>query len=658
MSSNTITCESCSRPRIDLYTTTKKFQKFGVNSVSENKKLVLQRFIQYVFRPETKILRESLIENVAEMAIYLYGNKGVSVSLVHNIVQNQMKINLEVSVLKEALESLIEKNIAIKKEEKYFLTKSRVKETDGIIKERVNFFKDIEKEFIKFLGKMLPDVNPEQERAGMQLLYECLASIFTNESKLVSSLLRLSPEDVEFIIDYKPPAELLKEVLTNIGDEKFGKCVGAAVVHLFGDPRFSEFLHIAAQNFIFFEVLNLDPQCRFIEREAFSEKTLLLDTNFIIALLLPSDLRHSIATKLAWFSRKLGITLSITKRTEEEVKDELEHSNTIFRRLGFKKPDILKSIDDEFIASYALEKERKPSLTWNEFYSKMKALHALLSKWAIVVFDVGDVGYEVSRSKLLPEVKSYVLTCCKEVTGRIKTEKVAEHDAYHILLVRKLRSAHQDVLGPKFWFLTFDNSLLCVDRAINKLTGSRYEAPSSMMGWAWLELIAPYFGTEVQENILSRAFASLMTSSFAAMPIRLSIADLLEIQSQEVNFENFSVEEIEELISDEFVQKYLKIVREARVARSSELQNYQEKLKEQVKKKSDAILEKRVGEELFWRRVSGSMSMISWVVGILCVLLNNILGALLLFITGGFFMGVAVGYKKIEMGLKRIRIKK
>ncbi|MEM3727789.1 MAG: hypothetical protein QXF75_01140 [Candidatus Bathyarchaeia archaeon] len=95
-------------------------------------------------------------------------------------------------------------------------------------------------------------------------------------------------------------------------------------------------------------------------------------------------------------------------------------------------------------------------------------------------------------------------------------------------------------------------------------------------------------------------------------PPRLSIADLLEIQHTDINFDNFSVEEIEELIGDEIVQRYLKMVKEARLTRSPELENYQKELKEQVKKKSYFILERKVSEELRWRRASGFVSIASW----------------------------------------------
>jgi len=38
-----------------------------------------------------------------------------------------------------------------------------------------------------------------------------------------------------------------------------------------------------------------------------------------------------------------------------------------------------------------------------------------------------------------------VITCAKNVFKRIKSEKVAEHEAYHILLIRRLREKKEKI---------------------------------------------------------------------------------------------------------------------------------------------------------------------------------------------------------------------
>jgi len=110
--------------------------------------------------------------------------------------------------------------------------------------------------------------------------------------------------------------------------------------------------------------------------------------------------------------------------------------------------------------------------------------------------------------------------------------------------------------------------------ALNELIGSKEEPPSSMVAWVWLELMAPYAGIEMGENILSRAFSSLMTSYFVGVQPRISIEDLLEIQVADINFNDLSIEEIQEILSNEFVQKYLNSIRGVQFARSPEIRKY------------------------------------------------------------------------------------
>jgi hypothetical protein len=214
------------------------------------------------------------------------------------------------------------------------------------------------------------------------------------------------------------------------------------------------------------------------------------------------------------------------------------------------------------------------------------------------------------------------------------------------------------MFGPQYWLLTFDNSLLCVDKAVNELLGNRHEAPSSMISWIWFDQINPIFGAFKNEDTMSRAFASLMRSPLSAVPIKLSIEELLEIQNPKINFDNYSVKELNEILGDEFVKRCIKEVRFARLEHSPKLGKYQKELQEQVEKKSSSILQKRVREEILWRRVSGISSVIALLFGILFALMNNLQGAFLLFIVAGFFMAVAAGYRKIEIGLKKLGIRR
>jgi len=630
-----------------------------VRLVLTDNKAVIERFIRYVFPVETSHLRDELCESIVEMCVFRSTHEGCDLARIRNIAESSLEISLEPTMLGAAADRLNEKNILTRKNNVYFLNNERKKGIRNIIARRKQSLDVMETTFKKELKKKFRKLTIEQEKQGLELLYEFLALLYSTESRFVSANLRLAPEDIEVLSSYKPPKEMFESLLSQVKDERFAKSIGAVIVSLFEDRRFSMLLQTTAQNFVFFEILNLDPECRFIEKEAFSEKYLLIDTNVLIALLLPSETRHSLAGQALYYSKRIGANVAITKRTEEEFKDELKHANIRFKNLGSNKLEFLMSVDDEFIASYALEKKKNRSLTWHDFYMKLKPFRTILSKHGISVIDEGDLSYEVLHSKIFPETTSYVLTCSR-ATQRIKGKSVIEHDAYHILLVRKLRAkdTRDSFLGPKYWFVTFDNSLLCVDKAVNELLGSKYEAPSSMMAWAWLELITPYFGATVHQDVLSRAFVRFMRSSAAIMPTRLSIGDLLEIKGPKINFDNHSTEELKEILDDEVVQQYQRIVKGARLNHSPRLKEYEKQLKEQAARKSEEILQRRTVEEIFWQRVSGVLSVVCVCAGILLTLLNKLPAAILPFMFGAFFIAVAVGYKKIEMELRKLKIKK
>ena len=85
-------------------------------------------------------------------------------------------------------------------------------------------------------------------------------------------------------------------------------------------------------------------------------------------------------------SRELGVQLKFTKSTKEEFLSQLRQSNKRFRELKLTRLDTLASLDDDFIASYALEKQKTPKLTWPDYFYKYRAFETILSKWRITKY--------------------------------------------------------------------------------------------------------------------------------------------------------------------------------------------------------------------------------------------------------------------------------
>lgn len=626
-------------------------------AVSTPEKEVLQRFAKYVFRREAAEIREDLYESVVEMVLHLKKRR-LDRKTIRNEIKHKLGLEFNQFIVNSAIDRLANKGLVKQKNEEFYLTYPRRSMIDETIMKRKEFLRKIERKFISEYHAKIKTSTPEQDKMAFKCLYAFLSKLFSSEGKLLLAIIGGSKEDIEFVRQYEPPKIILVKLLVEVKDEESRKAIQDSIISIFNRNETIQLLTIVARNYLYFHLLNLDPECRLFQKELFSKKVLLLDTNFIMKLLLISESGHQAAVRCAVLSRELGIQLKFTKRTKQEFLGQLRESNDRLRKLKITRTDTLSSLDDNFIASYALEKQKNPILKWNDFFYRFRTFEAILRKRGITEYKEALPPFEVYRDGLEGPVTGYVLTCWKSLTGGIKHVEVAEHDCYHLLLVRKLREVKPtDTLGPQFWFLTFDSSLLCVDNGINKIIGSKYDLPSSIECWAWMELITPYLAPKVLSELGVEVFSDLMKTQLSLLPARISTKKLIAVQTPKVNFDLFPPEQVKTILSDQFVEEHWNRLVNAELTRSPTVKEHQEQLQERVEDVAKEILMERTRAEVITRYVAAAMSILTLIFALHCVLIRDYTGTIFLGILTTVLIAIAVGYSTIEVSLKKMYAK-
>jgi hypothetical protein len=195
-------------------------------------------------------------------------------------------------------------------------------------------------------GKKLTD---EQKNQGLERLYALFESLAIEKSDLIARI--ITQKDLENL-----PTEIsihkLYVILGKIEEVDFRNAELRAIKLIFreGSNDFYSFLFSLKQNIICIQVLNMDPECQALERKAFSNKVLFIDTNVLIGLICPTDWMHKPAKNLIILSNSLGVKSYVTKRTSEEYMSILEEANRIFEK--WKAPlRFLENADNEFLTS-------------------------------------------------------------------------------------------------------------------------------------------------------------------------------------------------------------------------------------------------------------------------------------------------------------------
>lgn len=390
------------------------------------------------------------------------------------------------------------------------------------------------------------------------------------------------------------PATALDETLKLIGERQLREAVSAATLDTLRNPTQAvvDFLVRLNENLICIQVLNLDPECQKVEREAFSRINLLLDTNIIMDLLCSSSRRHRLSRELLSLTRHVGANLQVTRRTLKEFLNVLEDANNRIQKLEMPTR-FLVVIDDEFIASYSKEKEMNPHLRWEGYYLRMKRVDSLLrNNWGVAVYD--EDRKEILEREGFPEIANQVSKCYKKIKHQIKQQRVAEHDAYHLILIRELRNeSPMTMLGPSHWFLTHDQTLPCADPLVTQKFAYEEKTISTMLADIWLQMIEPFLGRDVREKQVIQVFSELLKSQFSGIPFRIESSKMAELQGEWLDCEWLEPTDLEKILGEKFVAEYLSKLTKMRVEGEDT-----SSLTEDFKRKLEIRVESLAGERI------------------------------------------------------------
>jgi hypothetical protein len=223
-----------------------------------------------------------------------------------------------------------------------------------------------------------------------------------------------------------------------------------------------------------------------------------------------------------------------------------------------------------------------------------------------------------------------------------KPDIVAEHDAYHILLIQDLRKKEKSgILGPNSWFITCDSSLYYVDRDLTRDEPDRI--PSTIYAENWVQMISPLLPPEISNKTAKEVFTTLFASRIPALTKVVKEEDLLELQGTWIDDEDLDPEDLAEVIGDSYVKRHIERLRDARERGEEErisevigpiIARTQKKIKlqfgariERLRKEYDAKLSQSKQESTKLEREIKRSKFISplFLIGLICIVLIPIL---------------------------------
>ena len=489
-----------------------------INSPENRKALI--RISQFVLEEEAEKLREHVQEKIVETALFWgmkeneFASTGTILELIekeiplvkfHDVVLDDVLSRLHVkgSIVENAKGSC---RLSVLRRAEFGKLVNKIKEK----MDRINgqFLLLLEREY----GKKLTD---EQKNTGLEKLYSLLASLAYEKSDFVARI--ITQKNVENL-PWEISAHKIYGILGEIQENDLRNAEFRAIKLIFRESSedFCRFLFSLTQNLVCIQILNLDPECQALERKAFSDKMLFLDTNVMLGLICPTSWQHKLAVHLVTLSKSLGAKCFVTKRTCDEYMKVLEEANRILEKWNAPMK-FLQNTSNEFLISFWSEKQNDQSLAWHGYYQRCKDVGKLLSEQEIQLYV--ESLEKIRRNEHFKTIMAHVNTCYQAVKQKSKSGNVCEHDALLMILIRELRRDQSlALLGSNSWFITLDGSLLCVDNLINSIPEFKDKTPSSMLCDIWLEMISPFLPLSVRKREAFEAFAVLVKHQFSLVP--------------------------------------------------------------------------------------------------------------------------------------------
>jgi hypothetical protein len=556
----------------------------------DDRREALIRISKFVIRCGIGEIRSEMQDNVVEMALFL-NTESASLDDVLAITKETLLVDFPSAVLRTIVSRLQEKN-SILYDGKYQLSPKRRNEIQQEIEGYAADFNDLSIQLSAKMRQLLSrEVTPDEQALVMEGLLRFLSSVFIDRAHTLARL--IAGRETPGGAPSAPPVDILDRSLQFIADNTLGQSIKSAILELLRDPTESivRFLLHLNQNLVCIEILNLDPECQAVEKAAFSRVSLLVDTNVLISLLCISSREHLLTTEVVELTKRLGTRLLVTERTLREFMDVLEDSNRKFQSLRIPRR-FYNSVDDEFIASYAAEKQFKPQLTWEGYYLSMKQAQSILRSQGIELYE-GD-RRDIPELQSFSDIATQVSRCYAQLRDRIKRKEVAEHDAYHLILVRELRKENKDtMIGPSHWFLTLDQTLPCADPLLTDRLSYQDKTMSTMLVDTWIQMIEPFLVGEVGQKQIIEVFSELLKSQFSQIPFRIGTSTILQLQGDWLNYEWLGADDIEKILGDKFVRDYMSRMSD-RAITSEEAQKLTKEVQRELEVRVDAIADEKI----------------------------------------------------------------
>lgn len=522
----------------------------------------MNRISAFVLNRKSNDFRLELYEHLVMMAIHEEDPiKAMKKERIVTSIEKDLKVeNLPPKLINSALERLIKNRqvmrIGGRKGEKYYLSQDEKTRIELMKEQHSKTITQVQKKLGEKIRKQEYHLDLMQENMVFATFRDFLADALSSlGTECCFSLIETHGKDMQFL---KPVniSEILNKFLREVEDKKLAQIEKEVFLEYISNPddALSDFIYSLAQSYFLIQILHVDPECQKLTRESLKRTKVYLDTNVLYSSISGDKGKHNTANEVLKLTAKLGIVTVISKKTKDEFTALLGTRRRNFGRDPFvprkRFEKTVNQFENGILKDFLQKKVDNPNLTFDRYTDRLEEIDALAKNKYSTVYDANEHKEIIERNDF-PELMELVIREGNNF-GLFKTEPVGEHDAFHIMLIQELRKEDDGgIIGPNYWFLTYDRSLIVVEKKFGK-----YEKfPSSIFVDNWIQIISPLLAptqTKNARNVYMSLFASRLpvTSSYIDEEVYLAF------QGKWMDDEDLTPKDVARIIGSRYIKDF------------------------------------------------------------------------------------------------------
>jgi len=465
------------------------------------KEEIFIKLSHFLVPEDSSELPESILNFLIKQSLVSKGS--IQCSDIQNLIKQEFDLEFENQELERAIKSLAEDKQIIKKRSELLLAENIRRELNEKLEQsrqrEVNFYEIVRGKFLGF--------NPTLSPAEIDALQEDF-SLYLN-----GLFIKLGAESLRFLYpESKQLTKTIESIKTDVISilpkrdirlDSIRKQYFSTLLRELSETQ-RDYLSNKLTSVFLYTLVSIDPKCSAYLQKTLKGYQLYLDTNFIYDLLGLHDKEYAQSAKrLVDIVKKFNFKLFATTKTLEEFNASLKNAEKFLRYhpLPTKDLELLRvaadSLEEAFIKSY-----------WRQYANENIGLEEFLSFYRNAKGILGGFGIKITNilANLIKKDEKELKAIGKDLQRFAgKNDIVAEHDAFHILLVRKIREDNQSSGSNevKYWFLTNDRSLLRYELSLEKRRRAYY--PACILPEHLLQILRPLLPRSIdyEQSLLS-----------------------------------------------------------------------------------------------------------------------------------------------------------